>query len=708
MAMMSQDLKYPIDHLERCGLRLKKFREPRLLPCFDSFCKECLSVYIDAKGNGKTFSCPLCSESIDIPENGANGFDTNIHVATTKAVSAVFQRPDCDICETTEPAINRCVECRQNMCQRCSRNHLKIKSTRHHHLANMTDPEGRVYLTSKAFCTKHQSEEITFFCIQCQQSICLKCRLTIHENHLTEDLSDSASKTRQLLKGALQEGEQTVNSLHSQYNDYKNYSKNVGIMKGQILATLAAQTQRLHKLIDEMSVRLSYFVDEETSSEQHYIESRTRELENAITSCKARIRAANQIVECGSDVELVQSVGKLGARMQKIINPTITFIKPNRLEIDYIPSVVVDEDLEGLFGVLNSRVQSPDYIMTEEIVSFRLEESDDVVNCICPTSKGEAWVTVGWTSEIRLINRTGVTIKSCFISSDIDFIALDKTGLLYISCRAEKCIRKINEEMEIVESIVFDGFPRGLAVTGNGNLLVCLPKSKTYFEYSPAHVNIVRKISTEKSNSVNYGETGDLFVYPIRVALNIYGDICVSDNLRHSVTIFEKNGKINSIYYGQKSTDDLGRNSVQDSPRSQIRVSRNNGGDDIVSRRGSDGDFEESVITARSGKTPKGTPIARGLSDPEKEMNPFDPRGLACDIYGHVLVTEYSSNSVHLLDHSGRFLRLLLTEDDGMFGPTSVAIDDGGFLWIGGGNATIRVYKYIKADEVKKKPSSVK
>jgi hypothetical protein len=63
MAMTSQDLKYPIDHLERCGLCLKKFREPRLLPCFDSFCKECLSVYIDAKGNGKTFSCPLCSES---------------------------------------------------------------------------------------------------------------------------------------------------------------------------------------------------------------------------------------------------------------------------------------------------------------------------------------------------------------------------------------------------------------------------------------------------------------------------------------------------------------------------------------------------------------------------------------------------------------------------------------------------------------------
>ena len=94
MAMTSQDLKYPIDHLERCGLCLKKFREPRLLPCFDSFCKECLSVYIDAKGNGKTFSCPLCSESIDIPENGANGFDTNIHVAATKAVSAVFQRPD--------------------------------------------------------------------------------------------------------------------------------------------------------------------------------------------------------------------------------------------------------------------------------------------------------------------------------------------------------------------------------------------------------------------------------------------------------------------------------------------------------------------------------------------------------------------------------------------------------------------------------------
>jgi hypothetical protein len=57
----------------------------------------------------------------------------------------------------------------------------------------------------------------------------------------------------------------------------------------------------------------------------------------------------------------------IGAGMQKIINPTITFIKPNRLEIDYIPSVVVDEDLEGLFGVLNSRVQShPNHILQSD------------------------------------------------------------------------------------------------------------------------------------------------------------------------------------------------------------------------------------------------------------------------------------------------------------------------------------------------------
>lgn len=704
MATSPQDFKYPIDHLERCGLCLKTFREPRMLPCFDSFCKDCIAVYMDAKRTGHTFPCPLCTESIDIPEKGANGFDTNIHVAATRAVSAVFQRPDCDICETKDPAVNRCVECAQNMCQGCSKNHLKIKSTRSHHLANMTDPEGRVYLTSKAFCTKHQSEEITFFCIQCQQSICLKCRLTVHENHLTEDLADSATKTRQVLTNTLKEAEHTATALHNQYNDYKNYSKNIAIMKGQVLANLVTQTQRLHKHIDEMSVRLSYFVEEETYSEQHYIESRTRELENAITSCKARIRAANQIVECGSDVEIVQATGKLNARMQRIINPSVTFIKPNRLEIDYIPSVVVDEDLEGLFGMLNSRVQSPDYIRTEEVISFRLSDGDDVVNCICPTSNGEAWVTIGWTSEIRLINRTGVTIKSCFISSDIDFIARDKNELLYVSCRAEKCIRKINQEMEIVESIVFDGFPRGLAITTTGSLLVCLPKSKTYFEYSPAHVNIVRQINPDTSDAVNYGESGDLFVYPIRVAMNHYGDICVSDNLRHSVTIFEKSGKINSIYYGQKSTDDLGRESAQNTSRSQLRVSRNNGNEEVISARGSDGDFEEPIISARSGRSSKGTPIARAIPEPESEMSPFDPRGIACDRFGHVLVADYNSNSVHLLDHSGRFLRLLLTDADGMFGPTSIAIDEDGFLWIGGGNATVRVYRYIKADETKKEP----
>jgi len=39
-----------------------------------------------------------------------------------------------------------------------------------------------------------------------------------------------------------------------------------------------------------------------------------------------------------------------------------------------------------------------------------------------------------------------------------------------------------------------------------------------------------------------------------------------------------------------------------------------------------------------------------------------------------------------------------LTETDGIFGPTSVAVDNAGLLWVGGGDATVKIYKYIDLD----------
>ncbi|KAH3723708.1 hypothetical protein DPMN_049502 [Dreissena polymorpha] len=71
-------------------------------------------------------------------------------------------------------------------------------------------------------------------------------------------------------------------------------------------------------------------------------------------------------------------------------------------------------------------------------------------------------------------------------------------------------------------------------------------------------------------------------------------------------------------------------------------------------------------------------------------LPPFDPRGIACDKNGPVIVCDYNSNMVHLLDKNGRLLMYLLTEADGILR----LIAPGTYGW------AVKIYKFIDFDNI--------
>ena len=69
------------------------------------------------------------------------------------------------------------------------------------------------------------------------------------------------------------------------------------------------------------------------------------------------------------------------------------------------------------------------------------------------------------------------------------------------------------------------------------------------------------------------------------------------------------------------------------------------------------------------------------------------PRGLACNIQGIIYVADFRSDRINLYSTQGHFLHTLLNANtDGLSGPLSVAVDDGGDLWIGDWKRKVRVY----------------
>nr|XP_022306345.1 E3 ubiquitin-protein ligase TRIM71-like isoform X2 [Crassostrea virginica] len=75
----------------------------------------------------------------------------------------------------------------------------------------------------------------------------------------------------------------------------------------------------------------------------------------------------------------------------------------------------------------------------------------------------------------------------------------------------------------------------------------------------------------------------------------------------------------------------------------------------------------------------------------------FFPSGICTDALGHILVCEVISFNVHLLDHDGGFLSIILSPQQGIKSPCGVCVDDENNLYVGQYDTnTVTVYKYLQ------------
>ncbi|ESO95622.1 hypothetical protein LOTGIDRAFT_88081, partial [Lottia gigantea] len=58
-----------------------------------------------------------------------------------------------------------------------------------------------------------------------------------------------------------------------------------------------------------------------------------------------------------------------------------------------------------------------------------------------------------------------------------------------------------------------------------------------------------------------------------------------------------------------------------------------------------------------------------GRYEGQSNSHPFRPRGICCDRFGRIIVTDGDNHKIHLLSHSGEFVRYILSEEDSLRNP---------------------------------------
>ncbi|KAF1513028.1 Transcription intermediary factor 1-beta, partial [Eudyptes sclateri] len=192
-----------LDLLERCGVcreRLRAEREPRLLPCLHSVCRECLRAAPGPAAaptpDGPVFDCPICKHQCHLKDVVENYFlrDSGAEAATTSQGSSQC----CTSCEDNAPATSYCVECSEPLCETCVEAHQRVKYTKDHTVR--ATGSGKAKEGERAvYCSVHKHEPLVLFCDTCDTLTCRDCQLNAHKDHQYQFLEDAVRNQRKMM-----------------------------------------------------------------------------------------------------------------------------------------------------------------------------------------------------------------------------------------------------------------------------------------------------------------------------------------------------------------------------------------------------------------------------------------------------------------------------------------------------------------------------
>ncbi|XP_062617909.1 uncharacterized protein LOC134279515 [Saccostrea cucullata] len=289
-------------------------------------------------------------------------------------------------------------------------------------------------------------------------------------------------------------------------------------------------------------------------------------------------------------------------------------------------------------------------------------------------------VTVLGTSSINHISH--VTPDRVWVSDDDNSFLIDTSGNILHICE-------------------HDSSSVGVHTVANAGELVYIDRDSN-----------ISKLSTDNKTKTTLIETEKLLkVYCVYCSPST-GDILVGMGKEHyddpEVIVYFTENKVKRYKSRGEEVQTLQFNDVTgaelyDDPPLMITENRN--GDVVVSIYLTGTRFGVLVVTDREGKYRfmySGPPFPPPPSLPPN-YNYFrssvliNPRGICTDALSNIVVCDFDTNTVQVIDKDGHFLSILLTEKQGIGKPCSLSYDDiNHLLWVGSVKSNkLCVFRYI-------------
>ncbi|XP_069129991.1 tripartite motif-containing protein 2-like [Argopecten irradians] len=646
------------DEYIKCGLCWEVPTQTIILKCAHTFCEWCLKHGSNiGQLTDAGFSCPVCGVNDTTTcgqKQDGNTINGNILVDTS------VNNQNCDLCEENRLAEARCLECREWMCNFCHQSHRRSKASKHHTITMLKDVPTQESDSSENRCSRH-NEELAYFCRPCNVAVCKLCRTNDHRGHRTRPIKvivgdrrrNLEEKVKSVRNGYVCVLERKLADIPKQMNAIKTNAANV-------VDDIIQRSQVIKDQIDAIKEEMVQDVHSKESLGLARLEQFRLELEKELLAASESIRRTEQVLKRGTDVEIV-CVSKISHELLDSLESERSLPKLQKLDVAFETGDLAADILKNGFGHCSTKNSGftwsrsvsmcqgdPQDVSINLVSEFHCpvvadgDNDDDFANesvqAMTPVSGGQTAVCYGCESDrVAFMDEKGEAISSLRVGVVIDDLARQNDHSVVMSCFQDRSIRAIENNGNVRELVSTELYPRGLAVSSDGSLLVCLMDQYST-SVTKASKRLVARLDSQGQQVQAYEYTDGnkrLFTRPYRVVENINGDVCVTDKTSMGsgrVVVLDCLGNLRFIYDGCSAS---------------------------------------------------------------AWERPFSPCGIVCDSYGRLLIADTNNHCIHIVDKHGQFVSFLLRKEDGITCPTTLTLDGQGQLWVGNGNGQMKVYQYL-------------
>ena len=620
-----QTLLHNLHEEVSCSVCMSSFTDPKILPCFHTFCLHCLNELQRTSGKHGEITCPECRRKFQVPGSGyPKDLPANFRMNSLLDVMAIQKcnvaGVKCGNCEKTSAQSFYCFKCCAFWCDDCIAAHNIIRANKDHKvlaIKDFQDQDIEDVLRRPVFCQKenHENKKLKFFCKDCEVAICNTCVVTLHEGHVKVPLQDAANERKLRLESVLESQKvkalrkrNMITRLQSECNEIQEQvacvKKSAQNLVDNLMRVIEAKKQEIFKEVEDKAQQSIERVVEQIS-----------DVEKELWRIETSIKETERFLMRSTNAEIVQ----FNTVFQEEVTGEAELVDCDRKDLRHFvffpnKSLIAKANSEGVGSL-------------KQIISQTKSRNSKA------EGKGITEVTVGLEAQFVLTTRN-TDNEQCYEQCDIVTVEIRNNDGR--ECATEAQVQDNKDGSYNISYFAKEAGTCQTSVMVNGE----------HVSGSPFTVQVKPRKYKPVLSFGGKGSSAGMFDGPWGLEVNEHNEIVVTDSDNNRVQIFSGDGTYLRSF-GSKGDQE---GEFED----PTGIAYLNDGNIVVA---------DSINNRLQIFTEQGEYLTQigGEGNLDHQFN--YPWGLSVDSDGNIIVADSNNKLIKIFTPSGQFLRKFGAED---------------------------------------------